>query len=64
MAGPPCALLSIPTPDHYWPLMDFLGSMQRGERVSFPVEGIAHGSVSAGGGAGPTPAWWLASPAW
>jgi len=40
------ATLSIPTPDHYWPLMYILGLQLPGEPVSFPVEGIAHGSVS------------------
>jgi len=40
------ASLSIPTPDHYWPLMYILGLQLPAEPVSFPVEGIAHGSVS------------------
>jgi 4,5-DOPA dioxygenase extradiol len=40
------ALLSVPTPDHYWPLLYILGMRQQDEPVSFPVEGIAHGSVS------------------
>lgn len=40
------ALLSIPTPDHYWPLLYVLGLMVRDDDISYPVEGIAHGSVS------------------
>jgi len=40
------ALLSVPTPDHYLPLLYVLGASVKGERVSFPVEGIDGGSVS------------------
>ena len=40
------ASLSIPTPDHYWPLIYILGLQLPGEPASFPVDGIAHGSVS------------------
>jgi 4,5-DOPA dioxygenase extradiol len=40
------ALLSIPTPDHYLPLLYVLGTRQSGDRVEFPVEGIDGGSVS------------------
>src|SRR5690242_15263883 len=40
------ALLSAPTPDHYLPLLYVLGASAKGERVSFPVEGIDGGSVS------------------
>jgi len=40
------ALLSIPTPDHYLPLLYVLGSRQSGDRVSFPVEGMDGGSIS------------------
>ena len=40
------AMLSVPTPDHYLPLMHILGSQQRSEAVSFPVEGADGGSVS------------------
>ena len=40
------ALLSIPTPDHYLPLLYVLGTRQSGDRVDFPVEGIDGGSVS------------------
>jgi 4,5-DOPA dioxygenase extradiol len=40
------AQLSIPTPDHYWPLLYILGLQEDDEEVSFPIEGIAHGSIS------------------
>jgi 4,5-DOPA dioxygenase extradiol len=40
------ALLSVPTPDHYLPLLYVLGASAEGEPVSFPVQGIDGGSVS------------------
>jgi len=40
------AALSIPTPDHYLPLLCVLAARQQGESVKFPVEGIDGGSVS------------------
>lgn len=40
------AELAIPTPDHYWPLLSILGASRAEDRVSFPVEGIALGSIS------------------
>jgi 4,5-DOPA dioxygenase extradiol len=40
------ALLSIPTPDHYLPLLYVIGTRQADDAVSFPVEGIDGGSVS------------------
>ncbi|MDE2462591.1 MAG: 4,5-DOPA dioxygenase extradiol [Alphaproteobacteria bacterium] len=40
------AALSIPTPDHYLPLLYVLGAGRRGERIHFPVEGIDGGSIS------------------
>jgi 4,5-DOPA dioxygenase extradiol len=40
------AQLSIPTPDHYLPLLYTLGLRQANEPVSFPVEGIDGGSIS------------------
>jgi 4,5-DOPA dioxygenase extradiol len=40
------ALLSVPTPEHYLPLLYVLGASPRGDRVSFPVEGMDGGSVS------------------
>ena len=40
------ALLSIPTPDHYLPLLYVLGTKQQDEAVTFPVEGVDGGSIS------------------
>lgn len=40
------AALSIPTPDHYLPLLYVLAAAQRGEPISFPVEGVDGGSIS------------------
>jgi 4,5-DOPA dioxygenase extradiol len=40
------ALLSVPTPEHYLPLLYVLGLRRAGEPVSFPVEGVDGGSVS------------------
>ncbi|MDZ4183403.1 MAG: 4,5-DOPA dioxygenase extradiol [Desulfuromonadales bacterium] len=40
------ALLSIPTPDHYLPLLYILGLRRKDEPVTFPVEGVDGGSVS------------------
>jgi 4,5-DOPA dioxygenase extradiol len=40
------ALLSIPTPDHYLPLLYVIATRQRDDRISFPVEGVDGGSVS------------------
>lgn len=40
------ALLSVPTPDHYLPLLYVLGTQSPGEAVTFPVEGVDGGSVS------------------
>jgi 4,5-DOPA dioxygenase extradiol len=40
------ALLSIPTPEHYLPLLYVLGAQEPGEPVSFPVEGVDGGSIS------------------
>lgn len=40
------ALLSIPTPDHYLPLLYVIGARQRGDPVAFPVEGVDGGSIS------------------
>jgi 4,5-DOPA dioxygenase extradiol len=42
----PDAVLSIPTPDHYLPLLYVIGARQRGEAVRFPVEGVDGGSIS------------------
>jgi 4,5-DOPA dioxygenase extradiol len=40
------ALLSIPTPDHYLPLLYVIGTRQKGEALTFPLEGIDGGSIS------------------
>lgn len=40
------AQLSIPTPDHYLPLLYVLGAQQRQDGITFPVEGFDGGSVS------------------
>jgi len=42
----PDAALSIPTPDHYLPLLYVLGAAQAGDPVHFPVEGVDGGSIS------------------
>ena len=42
----PDAMLSIPTPDHYLPLLYVLGTQQPGDVVTFPVQGIDGGSIS------------------
>lgn len=38
--------LSIPTPDHCLPLLYVLGTMQHGDSVTLPIEGVDGGSVS------------------
>jgi 4,5-DOPA dioxygenase extradiol len=40
------ALLSIPTPDHYIPLLYILGAARPNDTLSFPVEGVDGGSIS------------------
>jgi 4,5-DOPA dioxygenase extradiol len=40
------AVLSIPTPDHYLPLLYVLGTKRENEAISFPVSGVDGGSVS------------------
>ena len=42
----PDAALSVPTPDHYLPLLYVLGASDAGDGVAFPVEGMDGGSVS------------------
>ena len=42
----PEAMLSVPTPDHYLPLLYVIGCRQTGEPATFPVDGIDGGSVS------------------
>jgi len=38
--------LSVPTPDHYLPLLYVLGSRRKGGDVRFPIEGFDGGSMS------------------
>jgi 4,5-DOPA dioxygenase extradiol len=40
------AVLAVPTPDHYLPLLYVIGARQSREAVSFPVEGVDGGSIS------------------
>ena len=40
------AVLAVPTPEHYLPLLYVIGASLPGESVSFPVEGMDGGSVS------------------
>jgi 4,5-DOPA dioxygenase extradiol len=40
------AMLSIPTPDHYLPLLYVIATRQPGEDITFPVEGVDGGSIS------------------
>ena len=42
----PDAELSIPTPDHYLPLLYVLGASEKSDAVSFPTEGMDGGSIS------------------
>jgi 4,5-DOPA dioxygenase extradiol len=40
------AVLSIPTPEHYLPLLYVIATKQKGETITFPVEGVDGGSIS------------------
>lgn len=42
----PDALLAIPTPDHYLPLLYVLGTRRQDDAVTFPVQGFDGGSIS------------------
>jgi 4,5-DOPA dioxygenase extradiol len=39
-------MLSIPTPDHYLPLLYVLATKRQGEVIAFPIQGIDGGSIS------------------
>ena len=40
------ALLAIPTPDHYLPLLYVVGSKRDNDPITFPVQGVDGGSIS------------------
>jgi len=40
------ALLAVPTPDHYYPLLYVLGAGGKEATVTFPIEGVEFGSIS------------------
>lgn len=40
------AAKSVPTPDHYWPLLYVLGARRPGDRAVFAPDHIEHGSLS------------------
>jgi 4,5-DOPA dioxygenase extradiol len=40
------ALLAIPTPDHYLPLLYVLGARKKDDAVTFPIQGVDGGSIS------------------
>jgi 4,5-DOPA dioxygenase extradiol len=40
------AMLSVPTPEHYLPLLYVLGARRDGDLLAFPVEGTDGGSIS------------------
>lgn len=40
------AMLSIPTPDHYLPLLYVIATQQQGDAITFPIEGVDGGSIS------------------
>jgi len=42
----PNARMSVPTPDHYLPLLPVIALRRKGEPVTFPVEGVDGGSIS------------------
>jgi 4,5-DOPA dioxygenase extradiol len=42
----PDAILSVPTPDHYLPLLYVIGTQQADDLVAYPVEGVDGGSIS------------------
>jgi 4,5-DOPA dioxygenase extradiol len=42
----PDAILAVPTPEHYLPLLYVIATRREGERTQFPVEGFDGGSIS------------------
>ena len=46
LAGAPSGALSVPTPDHYDPLLYILGASDARDKLRFEYEGIQNGSIS------------------
>ena len=42
----PDALLAVPTPDHYLPLLYVLGAQTKQDKIEMPISGIDGGSMS------------------
>jgi len=42
----PAGRLSVPTPDHYYPLLYILGASDESDQLTFPIEGYELGSIS------------------
>jgi 4,5-DOPA dioxygenase extradiol len=42
----PDAILAVPTPEHYLPLLYVIATRKEGERTQFPVQGFDGGSIS------------------
>jgi 4,5-DOPA dioxygenase extradiol len=42
----PDAMLAIPTPDHYLPLLCVIGARRQSDLITFPIDGVDGGSVS------------------
>jgi 4,5-DOPA dioxygenase extradiol len=42
----PDALLAVPTPDHYLPLLYVLGAHSKADKISLPITGVEGGSMS------------------
>lgn len=40
------ALLAVPTPEHYLPLIYIIALQRKGDEISFPVKGVDGGSIS------------------
>jgi 4,5-DOPA dioxygenase extradiol len=40
------ALLAVPTPEHYLPLIYIIALQQKGDEITFPVKGVDGGSIS------------------
>ena len=40
------ARMSIPTPEHYLPLLYIIGLQDEREAIAFPVDGIQNASIS------------------